>query len=272
MVRIHRILAAACLLLAACDDPTRPRSAPTLRSLSLFMVLDPDAATQPLLIKPPQAADSIGTLSGELFLGQQRVAAITRDYTGDEFHPCAIRYGPLTGTGAPARCLDFALDVRHGATYRVEARAEGRPVATASVTVPGAFRIVSHSVRGAPPGTEGLEATWTRSEGAYRYAVSIRSDALIECFWTHCQEGLWEQEPWFAVTADTSISVTVPAERIRAGKGGWHLEIYAMDRVLFEHLTTGTVAEPFPVPPTQNVRGGYGAVGAWVRRSVPLGS
>jgi hypothetical protein len=45
------------------------------------------------------------------------------------------------------------------------------------------------------------------------------------------------------------------------------VDVYALDRALFEYLTTGASGDLFPVPPVQNIVGGHGAMGAWVRRT-----
>lgn len=271
----HRILsAAAALLLAGCDDPARLLTPPPVRSMSLYMVLDPDRPEQPLLVKSPQADEPVLALRGEVRQAAATVESIAPegDGTRDDYGPCIHSYGHIVHTGGPPRCLAFSFSPRHGATYAVSVAAQGRPTASATVTVPGPFKIRSAAAQGSPPGTDGLQAAWTRSEGAYRYVVALRSDSLYSCYYDPtCSEPDWDTQAWWVATTDTAIEVRVPADRLRGGMGGWRVEVYAMDRHVFDFLSTGTVAEPFPVPPRQNVQGGYGAVGAWVRRSVPVG-
>jgi hypothetical protein len=260
-------------LLAGCDDPTAVREAPPIRSMTFFMVLDPDAATQPLLVRPASAHGRIDQLAGRVARGSQLVASLapSDDEDGNGFYPCSRRYGGLNGIAYP-RCLDFEFRPEPGATYTVEASAQEYPSASATATVPGDFRIVSATATGTPPGTAGLQATWTRSAGVYRYVVALRSQGLVDCLHqsSACAEA-YKPEDWLFVTTDTSVSTVIPAEGLAHGQPGeWLLDVYAMERGVFEYLTTGSVAQPYPIPPVQNVRGGYGAVGAWVRRSVAL--
>jgi hypothetical protein len=52
--------------------------------------------------------------------------------------------------------------------------------------------------------------------------------------------------------------------------GPYYVDVYAMDRHAYEDVMTGSGSEFLPVPPSENVVGGFGAVGAWVIRSTPL--
>ncbi|HEU0013146.1 MAG TPA: hypothetical protein VFQ45_05655 [Longimicrobium sp.] len=279
------LLPALALLLAACDDPTATRTAPPLSGLSLYMIVDPDAHPQVLVVKPPQPTPIL-QLGGTVWSGAQQVAAVTpvpgvepRDSWESWPEVCHQRHSPVYGVGnIPPRCLVFDFDPQYGGTYRVDVAAQGWRSATATVTVPGSFEIRSASAGGTPPGTEGLQATWTRSAGAHRYVVALRSVLLKDCTREPCtpEDDLPRQEynpdGWLTATADTSVSVVVPREGLLELPRRWFLDVYAMDRVAFEYLTTGNAAEPFPVPPTQNVQGGQGAIGAWVRRSIEVGS
>jgi hypothetical protein len=265
---------AAALLLAACDDPGQVLSPPTVRGLSLYMILDPDQPAQPLVIKALQAGEAVTGARIDVRQNDAPLASALLEGTGeqDNLYPCLDRYSSTAHSGGLVRCVDFAFSARHGATYEVSVAAQGRPTAKASVSVPGAFEIRSVNAQGSPPGTAGLQATWTRSEGVYRYVVAMRSDSLIQCrIDPSCPEGNWDPQAWWVATTDTTIQVTVPVDRIRGGTAGWRMDVYAMERNIFDFLSTGTIAEPFPVPPRQNVQGGYGAVGAWVRRSVAVG-
>jgi hypothetical protein len=269
MKTVSRISPLLLLLAGACGDPGAVLEVPPIRSMTMFVVLDPDRATQPTLIKPASPDGILRQLGGTVHAGGSPAAALapTDDPEGNSFHPCAARYGGLTGVSYP-RCLDFALRPQFGATYRVTAQADGYPAAWGEATVPGDFRLVSVHAPGGSPGTDGLEVTWTRSAGAYRYVVALRSEGFVKCLHRSrdCAEE-YRAGDFMLVTTDTSVSTVVPEEAVARGKGGWVLDVYAMERNVFEYLTTGTGAEPFPVPPVQNVSGGYGSVGAWVRRS-----
>lgn len=264
--RTHPLAALALsLLLGACDDPLATRPPPELRALRVFLVVDPDAASQPLLVQPVSAGGVLRGLRGEVRAGVQPVAAITAAATPDnEFLPCAARYGILDADAEP-RCLDFRFAPRPGTTYRVSVSAEGFPDAAATVAVPGDFRLLAATARGALPGTDGLEVSWTPSTGAYRYLVTVRAAVAPECVRIRSCD-----QRWFAVTSDTTVQTRVPADKLEGGSGPWSVEVYALDRALFEYLTTGASGDLFPVPPVQNVVGGHGAMGAWVRRSRSL--
>ncbi len=82
-----------------------------------------------------------------------------------------------------------------------------------------------------------------------------------------------DRQGWFAVTRDTVLETAVAgkgAEGSANGGGPWYVDVYAVSRSLHDYLTTGSTSELLPVPPVQNVKGGYGAVGAWVMRSYTL--
>src|SRR5262249_24300186 len=140
----------------------------------------------------------------------------------------------------------------------------------ATTTGPGDFQLVSHELRGGPPGRVGLRVTWTKSTGVFRYVVAVRGrvnpcSAEFPCFISY------DDHPrWFAVTEDTTIDATIESRFFDGATGPWFLDLYAMNRDLYAHLMTGASGSYFPLPPAQSVVGGLGAVGAWVRRSVAL--
>lgn len=264
----RRTLGAAALALSVggCGDPLLPREAPELRSMTLFLILDPDKPNQPLLVKPAETVGTLPGLTGEIRV-DGRVAASVPPLAGEPdlgaYVPCQARYGPISV--AQPRCLDFALRPEFGRTYQVAISANGHPAASASATVPGDFRITSARASGAPPGTGGLQVRWSASPGAFRYVVAVRPATAPRCVQIRdCDQG------WSMATRDTSLDATVPAEALAGGEGPWYVDVYAMDQALYEYLTTGTTGNLFPVGAVQNVAGGYGAVGAWVVRSQKL--
>lgn len=252
-------------LLAGCDDPTLARQPPALDELRVFLILDPDAASQPLLVQPTTPGQLLEDLRGEVSRNDAAVAAaVGQNDDGNEFLPCAARYGSLDSEAFP-RCLAFQFAPEPEAVYRVRVEAAGRPPASATVSVPGDFELREVSADGDPPGTTGLEVRWTPSAGAYRYLVALRAETEPRCVRIQdCDQG------WFAVTQDTALRASVPAEELAGGGGPWFVDVYAMDRAVYEYLTTGTSGDVFPVPPVQNVNGGYGAMGAWVVRSARI--
>lgn len=252
------MLAAVIALVAGCDDPTLARRPPALDAMVVFMILDPDSATQPLLL---YAADGSGPVPGVMGEISRSGSTVASEGAFQFSWPCADRYGPLGGAGVPA-CIDFDFKPDPGATYGVTVTGDGYPPVSAAVTVPGDFAIRGVVARGSPPGTDELDVTWTPSDGAHSYFVAVRPESVPPCTTVGaCPSG------WFAITTDTAFHGSVPAEDLEGSEGPWLVDVYAVDRAAFEYLTTGTSDNLFPVHPVQNVQGGYGAVGAWVRRS-----
>lgn len=224
----------------------------------VLLLLDPDFSTQPLLAYAVNGVGPIPGARGEVYRGGELVAA---EAASTFFWSCADRYGSLGGAGVPA-CIDFDLTPEFGATYEVRASGEGFPSISATVSVPGDFRVREVTARGTPPGTEELQVRWTPSSGAYRYVVALRPQMEPRCIaMNNCRQG------WYAVTSDTVLREKVPAAELEGAEGPWSVDVYAMNQAAYEYLTTGTAGNLFPVPPVQNVNGGYGAAGAWVRRS-----
>jgi hypothetical protein len=249
--------------LAGCDDPTTPRQLPVIQSMRLLLILDADQPEQPILVQHVSHGH-LPELRGTLSDGTQQWVATSTDDSpnSEEWFPCSERYGGFVDL---PRCLTFGVSARFGVTYEVSISALGVPTATATATVPGDFRIVSFSSEGRPPGTTRLRLTWTRSAGSHRYVVAIRGEKTYNCF----PDSVCDQR-WSLATQDTTLDGTVGAEFFANTTGPYFVDVYAMNRSIFEYLTTGSRSEFFPVPPAQNVQGGYGAVGAWVRRSAAL--
>jgi len=255
---LRAAMLAALLLATGCDDPTHARTPPRVNALSIFLVLDPDSLVQPLLAYPTNSADVIQGLSGTVHSGGALVASGSMAALPSA---CTERYWTSGSAGLP-RCVPFQFSPRPGATYRVSVSGEGYPAAAATATVPGEFQVREVVARGTPPGTEELRVSWTPSKGAYRYVVALRPQTAPRCVRIRaCTQG------WYAATTDTVLQTRVPASELQGGEGAWFVDVYAMDRAVYEYLTTGSSGNLFPVPPVQNVEGGYGAVGAWVRRS-----
>jgi hypothetical protein len=261
----RRVAAAAllCLAFAACGDPLATRQAPALPGMTLFLVVDPDSATHPLLLKAADEGSGLRNLRVELRSGGSLVpvTVIPAENEGFELQPCIQRYGTIVGGNAP-QCLNLSFAVQHGATYELRVFADEQPTASATFTVPGAFSITRAEARGTPPGSAGLDVAWTPSPGAYRYVVAVRPQTAAECVYTGgCQRD------WFATTTEPSLGTVVPAGELDGAKGPFFVDVYAVDEAIYHYLTSGVADDLFPVPPVQNVRGGLGAAGAWVRRT-----
>ncbi len=264
-------LVAGALAVAAggCDDPTRIREAPALdRSMRLFAVFDPDSSWHPLFIESLDVGGAFEGLTAVLYAdGVQVEVGQEVDKTNRGTHPdplrsCAVRYGSLGWNSATA-CLVFETEVAHGVVYELVVTAADRPTARATFRVPGPFELTHVETEGTPPGTGGITVEWRASQEAFGYFASLRASSV------DCQSTLGCPEGWFVTTTDTAVVTTIPANLLEDGRGPWYVEVTALDRGLFEYLTTGKPGELFSVPPIENVEGGHGAVGAWVRRSVP---
>lgn len=268
------LLSFAVLCSTGCQEPTAPPSSPgTTNRLTLFMVLDPDAMLQVLTVEASETGGQLEDVAAEVYripspesTEQGVLVASARaepTFDRDELHPCIARYGILDSKSA-IRCLRFAFDPEPGVAYRVVVRAAGRPTASATTRVPQAFRILDATASGKPPRVGELRARWTESGGAYRYFVALRPAVAPRCPNVNgCSDG------WYASTERTEVSAHVPEGALK-GEGQWLLDVYAVDRALHEYLSTGSGGALYPVPPVQNVTGGYGAVGSWLRRSVSL--
>lgn len=279
--RPFKAFALACLagtlILAGCDDPLAPREPAEVRALTVFMILDPDAPAQSALIAPTATTDTLPALTGEFGPANgeatvQATGAASSEYTA--LRSCLWTYGSIPfRTAAPPRCLTFPATPHHGERYRVTIAAPGWTPATGTTRVPGEFEIRSAVARGDPPGTRGIEIHWTRSQGVYRYLVGLRAavppwDCGFDCYAPPDRQG------WFEATTDTTLKTTITgaaAEELTGTTGPWYVDVYAVDRAAYDFLMTGTTGELFSVPPIQNVEGGYGAIGSWVRRSVRVG-
>jgi hypothetical protein len=268
-IRSFLLLALTLSSITACDDPTALRPAPDQdRSLTVALVLVADSPVQPLLVRSVAIGDRWefkGYLHAEIHDDANELAAFAMMDTipssdWKDYSHCNYLYGTLA-LPSPSDCLPLEFRPRFGARYHLRVTAEDRPTVEGTTTVPGDFEIVSISARGYPPGTASLEAEWTASEGAHRYLVALRSENFICYNVRGCLDG------WFTETDTTIIRTTVPESGLKEGIGPWHLDIYAVDRALYEYLTTGSGGGLFPVQPIQNVKGGYGVFGAYTRRS-----
>lgn len=229
------------------------------------MVLDPGMESQVLLVEAVAPGGTLEGLNASLVeLRGQDTVLVTSGVTIEGLGPCTDRYGQLAGWDF--RCLEFDLAVEPGASYAVRVDVPDRPPATAAAVVPSPVEILEAEVTGDPPGTDGLTAVWSESAMASGYFVSVRPDSEPDCArMSTCPDG------WFVATPATRIETVIPPDRLPDHNGSWILEVYAVDRSLFDHLTTGAGGTLFPVQPVQNVQGGFGAVGAWARAqySVP---
>ncbi len=234
-----------------CGDPAAP-DIPDLTdgSLHLFGVLVADSSHQVVHVNQTDG------------MPITRLDAVLSEVGPDGGLTTVATAVPVEGQGT-AYSMIFEARVVPGRRYRVTVTAPGRPVATATTTVPADFAITAIDARGDPPGSAGLTAAWSPSAGAFRYIVNVR--ATPDCLTNPpiC-EGFGA--PWAGVTGEPSIDTIVPEAAIPADRTrSVEVAVIAINRDLFEYFTTG-VGGPFTVQPRQNVQGGHGVLGAWVRR------
>lgn len=252
---------------SACDDPTAVRRAPPLSGMRLFMIVDPDEASQPLLVKPADEGGTLTNLRVEVRTGAGDFVPVTvlpPEFEGFELQPCIRRYGAIVGGNVP-QCLDLEFQVDKGQSYQVRVFADEHPTASARFTVPGAFSIEHVNAGGSSSMPRELNVRWTPSANAYRYLVAIRPAVAPECV-----ERGGCQRNWFAVTTATEVRTAVPEGELEGSGGPFFVDVYSVDRAIYQYLTSGVAENMFPVPPVQNVENGRGAVGAWVRQSHQL--
>lgn len=251
-----------CLVMVACSLPAafEPPSDQSTQAMQLFMVLDPGQSTQALLVEPVDAEKPLAGVEASIHrIEAGDTVLIATAETAASLTPCTERYGRLGGWDFA--CAVFDTPIQPQARYLVRVSAVGRPSASAAVVVPGDFEITNAESSGVPPGTSGLSAEWSESAHAAGYFVTVRPSTEPECSRTAtCPNG------WFVSTLGQEVQATIPEDELPEYAGRWVLEVHALDPVLREHLTTGSGGTLFPVPPVQNVEGGFGAVGAWATR------
>lgn len=264
------VAASALAIIGACDDPTAIRYPPVERRLMLMMDLDPGFETQALYVLSFDR-DSIHGLSAELWSGGSLVASAVLNEYDD---PCQARlnltlWAP-TGAPIPRYCLVFDYRPMYSVSYEVIVRSQDRPTARARTMIPGDFEIISATAEGDPPGTDRLEAVWTESRGAHRYIIMVRD--LTNTPYSPPQGLPFAAHGWMLPTTDTSVATVIPRDEIFPSKpeSEFVVSVYSLDRAMYDHMTSGTQDELFPVPPASNVINGFGVVGSWIRRNVPI--
>ncbi|HYC49756.1 MAG TPA: hypothetical protein VEB19_01480 [Gemmatimonadaceae bacterium] len=262
---------AAAVSLLGCGDPLATRPVPSVPELRVMLILDPDAEQQPILLQPATGGDTLNGAAATLVSGTGTAASgsIPSERQDRELDECHFRYGSLAGN---PRCMTLTASLANGATYALEVTSLGRLTATATTTVPGAFTIVDHEKTGTLPGTVNVRATWTSSAGAFAYLVSItgrQASAGGNPSFTCAPDNVC-YDRWFVSTTDTTLAATVDRRYFENAGGPWRLQVIAMNLDAYAYIMTGESSHFFPVPPRQNIANGFGALGAWVIRSVAL--
>lgn len=261
---------------AACDAPGPVSPPPLSDQLFLFAFLNADSARQSIEVsavdhfnRPSLSGVTVKIFRQQLDSGSRwalvsewdsaRAAAAGGSLT--DLEQCWPRSGEWPQVFAPPMahsvagglyCMTPELRLEPGATYRVEAVADGRSPARGETTIPGDFAI-ERAVLSRDAGSHVLSAGWTRSVAAHRYMVAIRKryDFCVNCF-----------SGWSTDLDSTSFAGAVPRMAVDSAGAVPMLDIAAVDRHLHAYLTTGHAGGLHAVHPIQNVRGGLGVVGA----------
>jgi hypothetical protein len=238
--------------------------------MAVLMIMEPQHAIQPLEIQEtpglPNTAVEIVVESGDSLVAS--TTAVPGTILLQPHAPCVDRHGRhfaslLDSLSWISQCVPVGFEPRYGAAYHITVSREGRRTATASTVVPGDFDIVEYEIAGEP--ARHVSATWTRSAGAYRYLVALggietnANESGASCRQPSCVR-------WFAVTQDTTIATAIDARFVENTSAPYAIKVWALSRELFDGMMTGATSGFFPVPPAQNVFGGMGTIGAWVRR------
>ncbi|NOT06780.1 MAG: DUF4249 family protein [Gemmatimonadales bacterium] len=253
------------LLALGCGAPTDIEVAISgPRLLHVFGALDPAYGSQRILIEATEVGGVIGEVQGELFeivpgLGEVPIATAQVAY--DDLCGVETQRSNLNDS----RCLYFGVEIRAGATYRIQIAAAGRRSISATTTVPIPFAIREVAAAERPDGSVDITARWSRSIQSYGYLVSIGpvSGARV-CVDLGCPF------PWVRFVRDTTLTDLIPVTVIGEYQSPIRVAVMALDRALYDYLTTGSGGGLFPIPPVQNVIGGQGVLGAWVRTFAPL--
>ena len=277
-------LVATAALLGSCGDPAAPSDFPEALNdrLMVFAVLDADSARQVIEVA---AADYYTRphLSGVRVTIHRRNAApggpewtlvaewdsaraATAGVAMNEWAQCRRynegwawkSYAIVSRRNAGSRyCMTPEARLEPGATYRVEATADGRTPAWGETTLVGDFAVEVAALSG-DRGSYALSAGWTPSAGAYRYFVAVRRRyrTCMNCV-----------ETWYADVTEPTFAGNVPDLAVDSAGRDPMLDVAAMDRHLYTYLTTGHRGNLHAVHPVQNVRNGYGFVGSATYRS-----
>ena len=243
----------------ACGEIVDPRPRPGLTDeLVLYARLMSDSARQAVAVGSADDADpTLSNVTVRLLRqapGQKtarwNLVASARTSTVDSLPGSPCSYGL-------DYCLTLPVTVEPGATYKVEAFADGRPTATGTTRVVGRFDIE----RAALSENNVLAATWTDSQAAHRYMMGVMR---YETTCTGCSRA------WHTEINGTSFEGTIPQEAVDSAGPVPTLVVSAVDRHFHAFLTTGHGGQLFKVPPVQNVEGGFGVVGSIQHASRPI--
>ena len=274
---------AVATLPGSCGSPAAPSHFPEALNdrLIVFAVLDADSARQvievagadhfarPYLSELRVTIHSRNTAPGEpewtLIAEWDSARAAGAGVSMTDYEQCRRHHdgwaekslGDINWSGDGRYCMTPEAQLEVGATYRVQATADGRLPASGVTTVVGDFAVEVAALSG-DRGSYALSAGWTPSTEAHRYFVAVRRRyrSCMNCV-----------ETWYADVDEPGFAGKVPDLAVDSAGPDPMLDVVAMDRHLYTYLTTGNRGNLHEVHPVQNVRNGYGVVGAATYRS-----
>lgn len=257
MCASDRMLRGPALLLlavcASCDDPGAALALPEFPpEVMVVAALDPGSAFQTVYVRAPGGGLPPRPVVARILRDGVVVVADTIE-AGEpgDLSFCTNDFGRLSGSGV---CLQLHLWPEPGAEYELRVEAPGRKEAWARTTVVGTFDLDVATVAGDPPSH--AAASWSGSAGTHRYFLSVRS-AETSC--SPCETG------WATYLDSTRYDGPVDAASLEEGEPPWIVQVEAMNRELYDFLTTGAGGDLFTVPPRQNVVDGHGVFGSRAR-------
>lgn len=259
--RLRRTLLLLLLTLSgSCDDPGAFLVPPEVPGeLVVVAALDPGSAFQTVYVQTLGGGLLPRPVVGRILRDGVVVAEETIDEdAGGNLGACVAGFGAwISGGGV---CFQLSLWPEVGGEYELEVEAPGRKQVRARTTVVETVDLGVAALAGEPP--EHVNASWSASAGTHRYFLSVRS-AEVRC--VPCATG------WATYLDSIRYDGPVDAASLEEGAPPWLVEVQAMNRELYEFLTTGATGNLFTVPPRQNVLDGHGVFGSRARSQVEGG-
>lgn len=255
-----------CAIVAGCSE-IEPITYRGLDTLVVLAVLEPGDSTQEILIARASAGEEIAGLRAIVrdAAGATVIDSAVPEFSFEALRPCQLRYGNVVTNGTP-RCASLDWQPVAGERYTITFESENAPTASAAIDVPSVPAITALSAGFTGATISEIDASWTRSDHAFRYYLMVRPAELPECFQRlECRDA-----GWTLFTADTTVAASIDPADLHDSEGPWTLVLFAVPEELHRYLNSGSGEDLFPIPPADNIDGGNGLAAAWARVEIPL--